>query len=76
MAFNLSFFNLFFFLSHGFTWFHNVKWFNFTWLGVVELRRGVVGAEPFLESTTELVVLRWQIGHGGDINSDDEYWLS
>merc|ERR1719237_815989 len=27
------------------------------WLGVVELRRGVVGAELFLESTTELVGL-------------------
>ena len=31
--------------------------YYFTWLGVLELRRGVVGAELFLESTTELVGL-------------------
>ena len=37
-----------------FTWLG--EYYN-TWLGVLELRRGVVGAELFLESTTELVGL-------------------
>ena len=40
--------------KYYFTWLG--EYYN-TWLGVLELRRGVVGAELFLESATELVGL-------------------